>query len=119
MQYAGPRIQGAPALMRNALLAEHPGCKPEAVARELSEPRSMNEAIAVLLKSPAQHRRLSRVSIALVRQGPFQHAIRCSLWSASGCMRASVSYGSMCIDVCLGAVASDHYPLIAQLSLSR
>ena len=56
MQYGDPRIQGALALMRNALLAEHPGCKPEALARELSEPCSMNEAIAVLLKSPAQHR---------------------------------------------------------------
>ncbi len=51
-----PRIQGALALMRNALLAEHPGCKPEALARKISERRSMNEAIAVLLKSPAQHR---------------------------------------------------------------
>jgi hypothetical protein len=55
-----PRIQGALALARNTLLAGHLGRKPEAVAREISERRSMNEAIAVLLKSPAQHRTLKR-----------------------------------------------------------
>jgi phospholipase D1/2 len=43
-----PRIQRAFALMHNTLLAEHLGCEPEAVAREICERRSMNEAIAVL-----------------------------------------------------------------------
>jgi len=43
MQYGDPRIQGALALMGNALFADPPGCKPEALARELSEPRSMTQ----------------------------------------------------------------------------
>ena len=56
------RAQGALALMRNTLLAEHLGCEPVAVAREIGERRSVNEAIAVLLKYPAQHRTLEHLN---------------------------------------------------------
>jgi len=41
----------------------------------------------------------SRIFIARLLHGPFPRAIRCSLWTASGCIRVSVLRASMCIEV--------------------
>jgi len=35
--------------------------------------------------------------------GPFPRAIRCLLWTVSGCIRVSVVRASTCIEVCLHA----------------